>query len=158
MVRGPRGRAQGRPETLGQSGSRGSRRWRGRLLEGAPTDAPPLPGPVIDAYVRLAPRSPLFMEWAAYTATENTLGGLERDMGDHGVERAVVLGHWIPDEGEREAPFRNQSDNDLLTLLDAADQAGRDRVRVLLGVHIGRGAPGTSASWTSNGPAAAWRA
>jgi len=88
--------------------------------------------PIIDAHTHLAPWSPVFNEWARMTGAENTLDGLLREMDENDVERAVVIGHWIAEEGELEGPFVNRPNNDLVRFVEQS----RGRLRGLLGVNV----------------------
>jgi predicted TIM-barrel fold metal-dependent hydrolase len=94
-------------------------------------------GLVIDAHTHLAPRSPVFTEWAAKCAAENSYEGLLRAMDANGVERAVVMGHWVVEEGDRTAPFQNRTNNDLLHYIER----GEGRLRGLLGVNLAPAGP-----------------
>lgn len=88
--------------------------------------------PVIDAHTHLAPGSPLFNEWAQKTGADHSLAGLLREMDDNDVERAVLIGHWVLQEGTRDNPFTNKSNNDLVHFIER----GGDRLRGLLGINI----------------------
>lgn len=76
-------------------------------------------------------------EWAAMTGADHSSAGLLREMDDNGVSRAVAIGHWILEEGERRKPFRNRSNNDLVEFA----RASGGRLRAMLGVNLLRGRP-----------------
>lgn len=79
----------------------------------------------------------MFNEWSQRTGADHSLEGLLREMDDNDVERALVLGHWVLQEGRRDGPFASRPNNDLIDLV-----SGRgDRLRALLGVNITRDGP-----------------
>lgn len=48
------------------------------------------------------------------TGADHSFEGLLRDMDKNNVERAVMIGHWVIDEGLRDGPFTNRTNNDLI--------------------------------------------
>lgn len=54
-------------------------------------------------------------------------------MDANGVERAVVIGHWVLEEGTRTGPFANRTNNDLLDFIARGD----GRLCGLLGINLG---------------------
>lgn len=88
--------------------------------------------PVIDAHTHLVPESPLFNEWASRTGADNSFAGLVRDMDGNGVERAIVIGHWVLEEGAERGPFRNRPNNDLLRFIERSE----GRLRGLIGINL----------------------
>lgn len=93
--------------------------------------------PIIDAHTHLAPVSPVFNEWARMTGADHSLEGLLREMDANDVERALVIGHWVLDEGTREGPFTNRPNNDLVHYVEQR----ADRLRGLLSVNVTDGGP-----------------
>lgn len=87
---------------------------------------------IIDAHTHLAPGSPVFNEWAGKTGAEHSLAGLLREMDENQVERAIVIGHWVIEEGSRDGPFANRPNNDLVHFIEHGD----DRLRGLLGINL----------------------
>ncbi len=87
---------------------------------------------IIDAHTHLAPASPLFNEWAQKTGADHSLEGLLREMDESDVESAVVIGHWVIDEGTRAKPFTNKSNNDLIYFIGRSG----GRLRGLLSINV----------------------
>ncbi len=92
---------------------------------------------IIDAHTHLAPASPVFNEWAAMTGADHSLAGLLREMVANDVVRAVVIGHWVLDEGTRATPFTNRTNNDLIHFVEH----GAGRLRGLLGINLADDGP-----------------
>jgi uncharacterized protein len=93
--------------------------------------------PIIDAHTHLAPGSPVFNEWADKTGADHSLEGLLREMDENDVERAVVIGHWVLDEGLRDGPFTNRTNNDLVHFV----RRSHGRLRGLLGINVAEEGP-----------------
>jgi uncharacterized protein len=87
---------------------------------------------IIDAHLHLVPDSPVFNEWAAMCGVDHSYDGLLREMDANGIERAIVIGHWALEEGTRDKPFANRTNNDLIEFVERSG----GRLRGLLGINL----------------------